>query len=172
MCFKLRCFIPCMLIGGLICWCSMLPTAFAATANPGSSPQVCHPPCCELVGKVKVPGARSYVRKYRCYPEPVGCYFSWLLRCVPIGGSGGQEAGGQSQGSCGSEIVTVYDVCIYHENYQNDWGCDWAVLEPCNSIIPHSPSVATQRNCHEQCLSTCPAAGLGCEFVWKFEGTL
>lgn len=76
------------------------------------------------------------------------------------------------QGQCGSEVVKLDNVCTLHLNYLNDWGCETAVIEPCNGTMPLTASPASQRRCHDDCLSTCPAAGLGCEFMWLFIGVL
>jgi hypothetical protein len=148
------------------------PSAIGATANPRHVPELSSPPCCVLVDVANVPRSRSHVRRYRCWPEPVGCMFSWNLVCIPIGGAAGQEGGGLHQGQCGSEVVRMYNVCTLHLSYLNDWGCEEAIIEPCNNAMPLSPTASTQRNCQDECLARCPAAGLGCSFVWRLEGVL
>lgn len=143
---------------------------FAATKDNNTGP--CEPPCCYTIyPRTSTSGKSVPVRKYRCYTDRPKCKRTCNLECT-LGGNIGEGEPIREMRECYNKMCFgSMSICLYHDNYENDAGCDMAYGNPCGIMNCPDAEAESAQLCTGLCLAgSCRAPGImSCPIICTME---
>lgn len=142
---------------------------FSATKDNNTGP--CEPPCCYTQYGRVVNGKPVPTRKYRCYSDKPKCIRICNIECSAGGGMGEGEPIREMRECYNKVCYGSMSMCLYHDNYENDAGCDMAYGNPCGIMSCPDAETESAQICAGLCLAgSCRAPGImSCPIICTME---